>query len=449
MEKLGQLAATGTVGPDHRRHPAVAVGAGLPRRPAAAVVVPRRPHDPAALGAGPGRRRAPAQARRVDVQAVRQGGLDDPRRPDARRRLGVRAGLRHAVRRVPGAGHGHLRSCCGRRGPRSSWWPRPSPTPCARRPTSSSGSAPSGCRSRAWCSTAPTRCTPTLSGARAREGAEALEAARGDAADRGGAAAARRPGGDRRARAPRARPVHAGAPAVSRRRRPGAGHRRPRPRRPARHRTPAGRPDRAAADAARAGTRPRGAPSRLGAAGGRLTLPAPSPVAPAGRLPGRGCGRLRRAAADSSSAAHDDDVGPALQQRPPLPLGHAAPDPEPDAVVQRVRQALGAHRAGPAHLPCVALLRAPARTASPGRRRGSARRAASPTAPSAPCSSVTRRPRHPALAGAPWHRCAGRPAGHPPPVRPAPPGRALRPPWGSTHSRFGRFQEPAGNRIRS
>ena len=32
MEKLGQLAATGRVGPDRRRHPAVALRAGLPRR---------------------------------------------------------------------------------------------------------------------------------------------------------------------------------------------------------------------------------------------------------------------------------------------------------------------------------------------------------------------------------------------------------------------------------
>ena len=44
------------------------------------------------------------------VHAVREGGVDDPGRPDARRRLGVRAGLRHDVRRLPGARHGHLRA---------------------------------------------------------------------------------------------------------------------------------------------------------------------------------------------------------------------------------------------------------------------------------------------------------------------------------------------------
>ena len=32
MEKLGQLRAARRVGPDRRRHPAVALGAGLPRR---------------------------------------------------------------------------------------------------------------------------------------------------------------------------------------------------------------------------------------------------------------------------------------------------------------------------------------------------------------------------------------------------------------------------------
>ncbi len=34
MEKLGQLVAHERVGPDRRRHPAVALGAGLPRRAA-------------------------------------------------------------------------------------------------------------------------------------------------------------------------------------------------------------------------------------------------------------------------------------------------------------------------------------------------------------------------------------------------------------------------------
>src|ERR1022692_1734947 len=42
------------------------------------------------------------------------------------------------------------------------------------------------------------------------------------------------------------------------------------------------------------------------------------------------------------------DVGPTAQQRPPLALGHAAPDPEFDPVVKGVRQTLGADGAAPA-----------------------------------------------------------------------------------------------------
>ena len=42
---------------------------------------------------------------------------------------------------------------------------------------------------------------------------------------------------------------------------------------------------------------------------------------------------------------HEVTFGPAAQQRPALTLGHAAPDPELDPVVERVGQALGAHRA--------------------------------------------------------------------------------------------------------
>src|SRR5579883_1615931 len=43
------------------------------------------------------------------------------------------------------------------------------------------------------------------------------------------------------------------------------------------------------------------------------------------------------------------DVGPPTQQRAPLPLRHAAPDAELDPVVQRIRQTLGANRAGRTH----------------------------------------------------------------------------------------------------
>ena len=49
---------SGALGPDRGRHPAVAVGAGLPGRPGAALQLPRRPLHPAA--AGPGTRAGPA-----------------------------------------------------------------------------------------------------------------------------------------------------------------------------------------------------------------------------------------------------------------------------------------------------------------------------------------------------------------------------------------------------
>ena len=49
-------------------------------------------------------------------------------------------------------------------------------------------------------------------------------------------------------------------------------------------------------------------------------------------------------------------VRPAAEQRPPLPLGHAAPDAPLDLVVERLGEALGAHRATGAHhaWPCSA-----------------------------------------------------------------------------------------------
>jgi hypothetical protein len=52
---------------------------------------------------------------------------------------------------------------------------------------------------------------------------------------------------------------------------------------------------------------------------------------------------LRPGAVEQLAPAHD--VRPAAQQCAALALGHAAPHPELDAVVERVGQALGAHRA--------------------------------------------------------------------------------------------------------
>ncbi len=56
MEKLGQIHADarrdGDLRPDRGRHPALALGAGLPRRSRAALQLPRRPVHQAAAGAG-------------------------------------------------------------------------------------------------------------------------------------------------------------------------------------------------------------------------------------------------------------------------------------------------------------------------------------------------------------------------------------------------------------
>ena len=96
-------AAAAPVGPHRRRHPAVAVGARLPRRPEAARLVPRRPVHPAHLDApakAGGRAGlqasstwASASSRRTLTKVL--GGEMLARRADLRRRA------RHDVRRVP------------------------------------------------------------------------------------------------------------------------------------------------------------------------------------------------------------------------------------------------------------------------------------------------------------------------------------------------------------
>ena len=109
MEKLGHLAATGNSSTSSSSTPRRALRARLPRRPAAPVDLPRRPHDPPALRTGPGGRAQPAQDAWRRLHAVHQGRVDDPRRTVAGRRVRVRAALRHDVRRLPGTGHRHLR----------------------------------------------------------------------------------------------------------------------------------------------------------------------------------------------------------------------------------------------------------------------------------------------------------------------------------------------------
>ena len=75
MEKLGQLHARRPprrhLRPDRRRHPAVALGAGLPRRARAALELPRRPVHPAAAGAGAGPGPADDGRARPDHQRAR------------------------------------------------------------------------------------------------------------------------------------------------------------------------------------------------------------------------------------------------------------------------------------------------------------------------------------------------------------------------------------------
>ena len=103
-------------------------------------LVPRRPVHPAALGAGQGRRPRLAQG----LQRRHRPGLLDavpgPRRPDAARRPDLRRRARHDVRRVPRSAPTRRMRCWPSARRPSSSSPRPSATPCVRRPTSSRGS---------------------------------------------------------------------------------------------------------------------------------------------------------------------------------------------------------------------------------------------------------------------------------------------------------------------
>jgi hypothetical protein len=151
------------LGPHRRRHPAVALRAGLPRRArsgsgpsSTAGSSGSSPRRPAAGGKGlPGwSPRASGVHQRADQDHRRPGAADVQTFVAALDTMfggfRERAEQTYALLQAPG--------------PRSSWWPRPSATPCARRRTSSSGSRPTTCRWPAWCSTGCRRCcasTPT------------------------------------------------------------------------------------------------------------------------------------------------------------------------------------------------------------------------------------------------------------------------------------------------
>ena len=238
MEKLGQLHARRRSGrqlrPDRRRHAAVALRPGLPRRAGAAVVASSTAGSIRMLLAPA---RGPARLHDGRPRAWSPTRCEDPRRPVAQRPADVRGRVRHALRRLPGARPADLRRSCRPAARRSSSSRRPRPTRCARRRTSSSGSTRTRCRWPAWSSTGA---SPAAAGvALGRRGDGGVGAARRDAPSADGpslTAGLLRLHADRRA-AGRARGGAAATGSPPRTRRSptavvaGAGRRRARPRR--------------------------------------------------------------------------------------------------------------------------------------------------------------------------------------------------------------------------
>ena len=107
---------------------------------------------------------------------VREGRVDDHRRPAADRRVGVHAGLRHHVRRLPRAGAQDRRAAAlaGHRVPGGGR----AGAGRAARGVLLRGAAVrrSRCRWPGWSRTAPTRCSPSCPAPKALAAADSLEA---------------------------------------------------------------------------------------------------------------------------------------------------------------------------------------------------------------------------------------------------------------------------------
>ena len=196
MEKLGQLHKDAPphrpLGPDRRRHPAVALARWTSSTPPSG--------SPASSTAGSSgccspRPAGPAQA---DDRRARRGDQradQDPRRPGA-----ARTCRRSWPRSTPcsaGSGSGPRRpsSCCRPTGRRSWWSPRRSRTRCARRRTSWSGSTQERMPLAGLVVNRASRAPGgRLSAEQARRRRPSGSSEAGDArADRRAAAAARRP----------------------------------------------------------------------------------------------------------------------------------------------------------------------------------------------------------------------------------------------------------------
>ena len=336
------------VGPDHRRHPAVPVGAGLPGR--------ARSGWAASSTAGFIRLLiAPAQAGgRAYLKVVSAGVLDlhrvhhqDPRAPSccatSPRFVAALDTMFGGFRERAEQTYELLKA------PGTAFVVVAAPEPDALREASYfvERLAASACRWPGWCSTgsAPRRrpgCRP--SARRRRRGARRDRHAR---AGRRGAAGARRAAAAGRPRPPDADRFTSAHPEVP-------SSRCPRWRRTCTTWTASVRsPGRSRPRTETAPERPCWHPPRP-----RGTLPR---TERRGRPSPPGAGRPRRWSqpascsckcsrrADSSRVRQDSTSAPALEQRTTLPLRHAAPHPELDAVVQRIGQALGPHGATHAH----------------------------------------------------------------------------------------------------